>query len=123
MPRPLLPAAFAAGFLAVALPAICEPTHLMIRALSEDAKFIGGHTGGVEVTVRDATTDQLLTRGMIHGGTGDTNRIMTAPRVRGARLADADTAGFDAVIDIARPTRVEVEARGPMGLPASAITV
>ena len=116
-------AILAAGVLAVALPAGAEPTHLMIRALSEDAKFIGDHTGGVEVTVRDAATRQVLSHGVIHGGTGDTTRIMTAPRGRGAILSDADTAGFDAVIDIARPTRVEVEAHGPLGLPASAITV
>jgi hypothetical protein len=106
-----------------ALPVSAEPTHVMVRALSADAKFIGDHTGGVEVTLRDATTHQVLTKGMIHGGTGDTDRIMQAPRVRGAMLSDAQTAGFDAVIDIVRPTLVEIEARGPMVQPATAITV
>jgi hypothetical protein len=100
-----------------------EPTHVMIRALSEDAKFIGDHTGGVAVTLRDAATHAVLGQGTIRGETGDTDRIMKAPRVRGAMLSDADTAGFDAVIDIARPTLVEVEAHGPLGVPGSAITV
>ena len=100
-----------------------EPTHVMIRALSEDAKFIGDHTGGVDVTLRDAATHKILSHGVIRGGTGDTDRIMKTARVRGAALADADTAGFDAVIDISQPTRVDVEARGPLGVPASAITV
>ena len=113
----------ATGMAFSAMPASAEPTHLMIRALSEDAKFIGDHTGGVEVTLRDAATHQVLSKGVIHGGTGDTDRIMKTPKARGAALSDADTAGFDAVIDIARPTLVEVEAHGPMGQPAAAITV
>ena len=104
-------------------PAMAEPTHVMIRALSEDAKFIGDHTGGVEVTLRDARTHRVLSQGMINGGTVDTDRIMTTPRARGAGLTDAQTAGFDAVIDIARPTLVDVEARGPLAQPAQAITV
>ena len=115
--------ALAASLALLAAPVSAEPTHLMIRALSEDAKFIGDHTGGVDVTLRDAATHRILSHGVIRGGTGDTERIMKAPRARGSVLSDADTAGFDAVIDIAQPTRVEVEARGPLGLPASAITV
>ena len=113
----------ATGMAFIAMPASAEPTHLMIRALSEDAKFIGDHSGGVEVTVRDATTHQVLSKGIIQGGTGDTDRIMKSPKARGATLSDAQTAGFDAMIDIARPTLVEVEAHGPMGQPAAAITV
>ena len=108
---------------AQAVPVCAEPTHVMIRAMSEDAKFMGDHTGGVEVTLRDATTHKLLGQGVIHGGTGDTDRIMKAPRTRGVALADAQTAGFDAVIDIVRPTLVDIDARGPLGLPASAIIV
>jgi hypothetical protein len=103
----------------MAAPAQAEPTHIMIRALSQDAKFIGDHTGGVDVTLRDAASGKVLSQ----GGTGDTNRIMKTPHVRGTPMADAETAGFDAVIDISRPTRVEVEARGPLGQPGAAITV
>ena len=111
------------GLSLVSVPACAEPTHVMIRALSEDAKFIGDHTGGVEVTLRDAATHTILSQGMIHGGTGDTDRIMAAPHTRGGALADAQTAGFDAAIDIARPTLVDVEARGPLAAQASALTV
>ncbi len=113
----------ATGMAVMAMSASAEPTHLMIRALSEDAKFIGDHTGGVEITLRDRTTHRVLSQGMIHGGTGDTDRIMKAPKTRGATLSDAQTAGFDAVIDIARPTLVEVEAHGPLGRPDAVITV
>ena len=106
-----------------ATPAVAEPVHVTVRAQSEDAKFIGDHTGGVDVTLRDAANGNVLAHGLIRGGTGDTARIMTQPQVRGAALTDAATAGYDAVIDIARPTLVEVEARGPLGFPAQAITV
>ncbi len=109
--------------MACAQPGWAQPTHLMIRALSQDAKFIGDHTGGVEVTVRNAANGTVLAQGTIHGGTGDTDRIMTAPRARGTMLSDAGTAGLDAVIDIDRPTLVEVVARGPMVQPATARTV
>ena len=116
--------ALAALYLALAAaPAAAEPVHVMIRAQSEDAKFIGDHTGGVDVTLRDAGSGAVLAHGLIKGGTGDTARIMTQPQARGADITDAATAGYDAVIDIARPTLVEVEARGPLGFPAQAITV
>lgn len=116
--------AIAALYLALAAaPALAEPVHVMIRAQSEDAKFIGDHTGGVDVTLRDVATGKTLAHDLIRGGTGDTARIMTQPQARGAGITDAATAGYDAVIDIDRPTLVEVEARGPLGFPAQAITV
>lgn len=106
-----------------ATPALAEPVHVMVRAQSEDAKFIGDHTGGADVTLRDAANGTVLAHGLIKGGTGDTARIMTQPQGRGAAITDAETAGYDAVIDIARPTLVEVVARGPLGYPAQAVTV
>lgn len=123
LPRFLQSSLLMASLAFLAPPVSAGPTHVMVRALSEDAKFIGDHTGGVEVTLSDAATHKVLSQGMIHGGTGDTDRIMKAPRHRGMVLSDAQTAGFDAVIDIAHPTLVEVDARGPMGQPGAAITV
>jgi len=116
-------AAFALVLALVAGPALAQPTHVMVRARSLDAKFIGDHTGGVRVVLRDARTGKVLAQGLTRGGTGDTARIMKTPLVRGAPLADAATAGFDAVIDIDRPTLVRAEAKGPMGRPASAVEV
>lgn len=115
--------AFAAAILACAAAAQAEPTHVMVRAQSLDAKFIGTHMGGVKVTLRDARTGKVLARGVTAGGTGDTPRIMRKPHERGAVISDADTAGFDAVLDLARPTLVRAEAEGPAGKPASAVSV
>ena len=100
-----------------------EPTHIVVRARSLDAKFIGDHTGGVHVTLTDATTGQVLASGDISGGTGDTARIMKTPLQRGQVLSDAKTAGFAATLDLTQPTLIRLEARGPLGKPAAAITV
>ena len=100
-----------------------EPTPVMVRALSADAKFIGGTMGGVRVKLRDVRTGALLAEGLTEGGTGDTNLLMRQPRVRGARISDASSAGFRATLDLDRPTLVRAEATGPVGKPGSAITV
>jgi hypothetical protein len=116
-------AALALTAVLAAAPALSQPTHVMVRAQALDAKFIGDHTGGVQIVLRDTRTGKVLAQGLTRGGTGDTARIMKTPIARGAPLADAATAGFDAVIDIDRPTLVRAEARGPMGRPDSAVEV
>ena len=123
IPRAALAATFALAASAAASPAFAQPTHVMVRARSLDAKFIGAHTGGVELVFSNSRTGAVLARGLITGGTGDTPRIMQTPQTRGVDLSDATTAGFDAVLDLSEPTLVKVEARGPMGRPASAISV
>ena len=116
--------ALSALLLAAAGPAArAEVTHVRLRAQSADAKFIGTHTGGVGITLTDARTGKVLARGTTTGGTGDTARIMTTPRQRGAAIADGDTAAFDTVLDLNEPTLVRVDAVGPLGRPASVIHV
>jgi hypothetical protein len=115
--------ALAASLALFAGPVLAAPTHVMVRAQAQDAKFIGDHVGGVLVTLSDARTGKVLAKGQIKGGTGDTARIVKTPRVRGAQVSDSETAGFDAVLDIAEPTLVRVDATGPMGKPASSIKV
>jgi hypothetical protein len=109
--------------LACSITASAEPTHLMVRAQSLDAKFLGTHTGGVAITVTDVRLGKVLSAGIITGGTGDTPRIMQTAHARGQAISDAETAGYDAAIDIEAPTLVRVDARGPMGASAAAITV
>lgn len=116
-------AALAAGLALLATPVTAEPTQVMVRAQSLDAKFIGDQMGGVQVILRDARTGRVLARGLTQGGTGDTNLIMKTPRSRGASITDAATAGFNAIIDVREPTLIEAEAEGPMGKPASRIRV
>ena len=67
-----------------------------MRVIAKGAKFIGTSMGGVEITIRDADTGELLVKG-VAGGTGDTKRIKAA---KSEPLATPDAAKFDATIDI-----------------------
>jgi hypothetical protein len=98
-----------------------EPTEVVIRARALDAKFIGSHVGGVQVTLTNAETGAELEHGRIEGGTGDTKRLMTQAQARGDALADADTAKYTAHLDLSEPTRVKVQAIGPGGMEVSAM--
>ena len=116
---PLLAALIAVG----PATAGAEPTAVMVRVLAHDAKFIGESMGGVAVTLSDARTGARLAEGTIAGGTGDTDKIMVRPQVRGAPIAGPQAGAFVANLDIAVPTLVRLEARGPLGKPDAAITV
>lgn len=114
--------ALVAGAALLAGAAQAEPTHVMIRAQALDAKFIGDHTGGSQITLTDAMTGAVLAKGLTRGGTGDTSKIMR-PRVRGGDITDATTAGFEALLDVKRPTLVRAAATIPAGKFHPAITV
>lgn len=90
-----------------------ETTQIMIRAMANDAKYIGTSVGGVRVMVKDAETDQLLDEGWINGGTGDTDRLIKNPIHRGDVLSDRNTAGYLATVDIDTPRLVKITVLGP----------
>jgi hypothetical protein len=93
-----------------------KETKIMIRAVARDAKVIGQHVGGARITVRDVSTGQVLAQGVQQAGTGDTDLIMNKPRTRGATVYNtSDASGFLAVLNLERPTVVEVTAEGPLG--------
>ncbi|MFW6191842.1 MAG: hypothetical protein ACOC83_00035 [Gemmatimonadota bacterium] len=98
-------------------------TDLLVRVVAADAKVIGSGVGGVRVTIRDASSGELLAEGVQEGGTGSTDRIVRQPRVRGESVYDTEgTAGFLASLELRRPTVVEVTAEGPLDYPGSART-
>lgn len=104
---------FALALMLAATPALAVPTPVTVRVLSQGAKFIGSGMGGMAVTLSNARTGKPLAFGQISGGTGDTARIMNgAPR--GTPVADAASAAFATAIDIAEPTEVRVEVKGPL---------
>ncbi len=103
---------------AAPLPAQEASTRVMVRAVAHDAKIIGSGVGGARITIRDAASGEVLARGVQEGGTGDTQRIVVAPRARDERVYDTEgAAGFLAELDLDRPTRVEITAEGPLGIP------
>ncbi len=108
--------------LIAAAPALAVPTPVTVRVISQGAKFIGTGMGGVDVVVSDAATGTPLAHGRIEGGTGDTARIMNGSP-RGTAMADAQTAGFSAMIDISEPRRVRVTVQGPLKPDGTAVAV
>ena len=123
MPRPSIVAPQLLLLAAFAGMAHAEETRVMIRARAVDAKFSGDQMGGVQITLTDVQSGAVLAKGLTKGGTGDTDRIMRKPAERWTELSDAKTAGFEAVLDLQRPTLVRADAFGPVGKPASAIQV
>ncbi len=96
------------------------PTQVLVRAVSRDAKIIGSGVGGARITIRDAASGEVLAEGLQEGGTGETERIMVAPRVRGETVYDTEgAAGFLTTLELERPTVVEIVAEGPLGTPQS----
>lgn len=95
-----------------------EPTTILVRVLSHDAKLIGSGVGGARVTVRDADSGEVLAEGEHQGETGDTGLIMREPRQRGATVYDTEGAAvFRAELRIEEPTVVEIVAEGPLDTP------
>lgn len=94
--------------------ALAEPTDIIVRVLSKDAKFIGTSMGGMRITMRDAETGEMLATGLTEGGTGDTERIMHERGGRRAQLSDASAAKYQVTLDLDAPRLVEVEAYGPL---------
>lgn len=103
-------------------PAQAEETRVTVRVLSKDAKLIGSSMGGARVTIRDADTGELLADGVTEGSTGDTGLLVVEPRPRYADLGTEGAAGFEAVLDLDRPTRVEVTAYGPLAQLQAAVS-
>ena len=75
----------AAAMLLLAIrPVAAEPTRIDVRVIARGAKFLGGYTTPVRVTLTDADTGETLARGVTSGTTGDTQRIMTGARIAAA---------------------------------------
>ena len=117
-----LAGAFLSAAMLLAPPALAEPTPVTVHVISQDAKFVGDSTGGAQVILRDAESGRILAEGVTKGGTGNTDRIMQSAG-RSPLRATPDAAAFHAELGIVRPTLVELEVRGPLGRPGSAVRV
>jgi hypothetical protein len=118
--RPLLVIALLSVLSIATSTAQATETRVTVRVLAHDAKLIGDAAGGCAITIRDAATGRILAEGIQTGGTGNTDKIIREPWIRGqARLNTDGAAGFTTTLDIARPTRVIIEARGPLGFRTS----
>lgn len=103
-------------------PLLAEETPVTVRVIAQDAKFIGESMGSARVTLRNVETGEVLAEGLTSGTTGSTPLIMeTHPRQN--VKSDAESAKFEAVLDIDTPTLVEVTAYGPLDRPYTKLSV
>ncbi len=93
-----------------------KETKIVVRAKARDAKFIGSSLGGAYVIIRNKVNNQILAEGKTSGQTGNTDLIMKTPKSRDLSIADGQTAGFMATIDIDEPTFVSIEVSSPLNL-------
>ncbi len=103
--------ALALGF--VCSPLAAEETRLEIRALTQDAKFIGSSMSGMNVIVEDADTGEILDTGVTTGTTGNTDIIIRQPRERYGQISDDNSAVYVSTLDITEPRRIRVTVSGP----------
>lgn len=103
-----------ASFLFTNLMVSATETKVMVRAKARDAKFIGTSLGGAHIIIRNKLNQKILAEGNTTGSTGNTDLIMKVPKVRGNSVADEQTAGFIANIDIDEPTFVNIEVVSPL---------
>ncbi|MBL7049808.1 MAG: hypothetical protein ISR96_09875 [Nitrospira sp.] len=89
------------------------PTKVVVKARSKDAKFIGSSMGGAAIVLRDSVSGKVLAEGLTSGGTGDTKKIMLAPKGRYDLIGEG-AAQFETILDISDPTLVTVEVEAPM---------
>ncbi len=89
-------------------------TQIDVRVISRGAKFIGSSMGGVQITLKDVHTGELLAEGKTQGGTGDTQRIMKTGHARNGVLADSSAAVFRTILDLEKPRLIKVTAYGPL---------
>lgn len=92
------------------------PTEVVVRVISQDAKFVGDLTGGAAIRLIDSATGALLAEGKATGTTGDTPAIMAATGRAPARATEG-AAAFRTRLTITHPTLVRVEVSGPLGYP------
>ena len=98
-------------------------TQIDVRVISRGAKFIGTSMGGVQITLHDVQTGELLAKGKTRGGTGNTQRIMKTKHARNGVLADSSAAVFRTILDLQEPRLIKVTAHGPLAQRQAANTV
>lgn len=106
-------------------------TQVKVRVQALGGKFLGDDIGGAIVTIRDSQTGQLFASGTTTGDSGNlgtsyspTSSLFTIvtpqkpqPTIRWLS-PDSDaskTSHFSPVIDLTRPTLLEISASGPVG--------
>lgn len=98
-----------------------QPTTVVVRVVAHGSMVLGQEVGGARVTITEAASGQILAVGLQQGGAGDQNQIMRTPRIMEEPVySTRASASFTTILDLARPTLVDITAEGPLAFPAAA---
>lgn len=85
-------------------------TPITVRVKANDAKWIGTSMGGVEITIREQSSGELLAKGLTQGGTGNTDKLVLDDQSRYEQLSTPGSASFQTNLMLAKPVFVEIKA-------------
>lgn len=98
-----------------------QPTTIVVRVVGHGSMVLGRQVGGARVTITDVASGEILAAGLQQGEAGDQNQIMRTPRLmEEPTYSTRASASFTTILELARPTLVEITAEGPLAYPAAA---
>jgi hypothetical protein len=96
------------------------PTTVLVRVVAHRSLVLGHEVGGARVTITDVATGQLLASGLQQGEPGDQSQIMRTPHLMDEPIySGRPAASFSTVLELTRPTLVEIAAEGPLAYPSA----
>lgn len=97
-----------------------QPTRVLIRVVAQGAMVLGREVGGARVTITDIATGSILATGLQQGEAGDQNQIMRTPHMMEEPIySSRPSAAFTTILQLQKPTLVEISAEGPLAYPAA----
>ncbi|MCC2641996.1 MAG: uncharacterized protein K0S45_2409 [Nitrospira sp.] len=96
------------------------PTTVVVRVVAHRSLVLGHEVGGARVTITDLATGLLLASGLQQGEPGDQSQIMRIPHLMDEPVySGRPAASFTTILELARPTLVEITAEGPLAYPSA----
>jgi hypothetical protein len=81
---------------------------------------LGREVGGARITITDLATGSILATGLQQGEAGDQNQIMRTPHMMEEPVySSRPSAAFTTILQLQKPTLVEISAEGPLAYPAA----
>ena len=97
-----------------------QPTTVLVRVVAQGAMVLGREVGGARVTITDIATGSILATGLQQGEAGDQNQIMRTPHMMEDPIySSRPSAAFTTILQLQKPTLVEISAEGPLAYPAA----
>lgn len=97
-----------------------QSTIVLVRVVAQGAMVLGSEVGGARVRITDVASGQILATGLQQGEAGDQNQIMRTPRLMEEPIySSRPSAAFTTILQLQKPTLVEISAEGPLAYPAA----